>query len=121
MVRRCAFGHSVQARLDLQRLGGGEEGIEQYLLRHDTDRNLRIARMLVDVEAPDGGGAAGLVHEPREDVDHRRLAGPVGPEQPENLPARHVDADPVQCALAAGISLLEIVDGDGGVDHGASA
>ena len=34
-----------------------------------------------------------------EDIDQGRLAGAIGPEQPENLAARHVEADLVQRAL----------------------
>src|SRR3546814_5426140 len=48
--------HAVETRLLVERLGRREEGIEQDLLRDDADRDLGVARMLVDVEAPDRGG-----------------------------------------------------------------
>ena len=51
--------------------------------------------------------AAGLHDQPREDVDQRRLARTVGTEQPENLPARNVEADLVQRLLAARIGLRQ--------------
>src|SRR3546814_18977957 len=70
--------------------------------------------MLVDVEAPDRGGAAALVNEAGEDVDQGRLAGAVRAEQAENLSARNVEADPVQRALAAGIGFLKVVAADRG-------
>ena len=53
-----------------------------------------------------------------EDVDQGRLAGAVGAEQAENAAARHVEADPVERALAAGIGLLQVDDRDGGFGHG---
>jgi hypothetical protein len=49
--------------------------------------------------------AAGLHDQPGEDVDQGRLARAVGAEQPEDLAARHVEADLVERALAAGIGL----------------
>ena len=59
--------------------------------------------------------AAGLVDQPGEDVDQRRLAGAVRAEQPEDAAARHVEADPVQRALAACIGLCtRSIDRDGG-------
>ena len=64
--------------------------------------------------------AAGLVDQPGEDVDQRRLAGAVGAEQPEDLAARHVEADAVERALAARIGLLQVADRDGGFGHGAA-
>ena len=112
------LGHAVEAGLDLERLARREEGVEHDLLRDDADRRLGVARMPVDVEAPDRGAAAALVDQAGEDVDQGRLAGAVGPEQPEYLAPRHVEADPVQRPLAAGIGLLEIDDRDGGGGHG---
>jgi len=73
--------------------------------------------MGVNVEAPDIRAAAALAHEPGEDVDQGRLAGAVGAEQPEYPAARHVEADPVQGALAARIGLLQIEDRDRGFGH----
>jgi hypothetical protein len=80
------LGDPVEAGLDLQRLLRGEEGIEEDFLRHDADRALRVARMRVDVEAPDRAAAPRFGDEAGEDVDQGRLAGAVGPEQPENPP-----------------------------------
>src|SRR3546814_16243857 len=66
-------GHAVKAGLYIERLVGREEGVEQDFLVDDADRRLGIARVAIDVETPDRGGAAGLVDEPGEDVDQRRL------------------------------------------------
>ena len=108
------LGHAVEAGLDLERLARREEGVEDQLLGDDPDRHLGVARVLLDVEAPDGDAAAALVDQAGEDVDQGRLAGAVRPEQPENLALRHFQADPVERPLAAGIGLLEVDDRDGG-------
>ena len=76
---------------------------------------LRVARMLVDVEAPDVDLAAGLHDQSGEDVDQGRLARAVGAEQPENLPARNVEADVVERALAALVGLRQRFDADRGL------
>jgi hypothetical protein len=60
---------------------------------------------------------AGLVHQARKDVDHRRLAGPVRAEQPEDLPLRHFQAHALQRSFAALVGLLEVADRDGGCGH----
>ena len=65
--------------------------------------------------------AAGLVHQPGEDVDQRRLARAVGAEQAEDLAARHVEADPVERALAARIGFFEVLDRNGGREGGGHA
>src|SRR5205085_11511604 len=84
----------------------------QDFLGHHTDRALGVARMGVDVEAPDARGPAGLHDEAGEDVDQRGLAGAVRAEQAENAAAGNVEADPVQRALAALVGLLQIADRD---------
>ena len=97
---------------------GREERVEQDLLRDDPDRAFGVARVLVDVEAPDGRPAAAFADQPGEDVDQRRLAGAVGAEQPEDLAARHVEADVVERQLAlaalARIGLRQRFDSDCG-------
>ena len=114
------FRDAVEAGLDLERLARREEGIEQDLLRHDSDRPLGVARILVDVEAPDRGAAAALGDQAGEDVDQGRLAGAVGPEQAENAAARDVQGDAVERPLAAAIGLLQVADRDGRLGHGVS-
>ena len=112
------FRDAVEAGLDLQRLDGGEEGVEQDFLVDDADRRLGVARMRVDVEAPDAGMTLGLVDQPGQDVDQRGLARAIGAEQAEDLAARHIEADPVQRALAARIGFAQSVDRDGRLRHG---
>ena len=111
------LGDTVQPRLDLERLDRREERVEQDLLVDDADRRLGVTRMLVGVEAPDRGGAAGLVDQARQDVDQRRLACAIGAEQPEDLAARHIERHIVERALAALVGLAQVRDGDGGLSH----
>src|SRR3546814_7713839 len=85
--------------------------LEQDFLVDDADRRLGIARVAIDVETPDRGGAAGLVDEPGEDVDQRRLARAVGAEQPEDAAARHLERDVVERLLAAFVDFAKLVDG----------
>ena len=113
------LGHAIKAGLDLQCLERREERVEQDLLVDDADRALGVARVLIDVEAPDRRAAARLVDQPRQDVDQRRLARAVGPEQPEDRALRHIEGDAVERLLAALVGLAELVDGDRGAGHGA--
>jgi hypothetical protein len=97
--------HSIEPGLDLERFARREEWIEDDLLRDDSDRTLRVTRVLVDVETPDVHLAAGLHDEPGKDVDEGRLARAIGAEKAENLAARDVEADVVQRTLPALIGL----------------
>src|SRR5215213_8530924 len=109
------------------RLARREEGVEQYFLRDDADRALGVARVLVNVEAPDDRLAAGLHDHARQYVDQGRLAGAIRAEQAEDLPARHVEADLVERAFrrhALGdIGLAQGFDADRGfgLAHGADS
>ena len=109
--------HAIEPCLQLQELARGEEGVDVELLGHDPDGRARLARVFVDVVAPDGGLAAGLVDQARQDVDQGRLAGPVGAEQAEQGAARdfqiHVDQRVRRFALADGpVDLVEALDLD---------
>ena len=111
------FRYAIEPGLILERLIRREKGIEDDLLWHDTDRIFGVAWIGVDVEAPDARMPARLVDEPCQDVDQRRLARTVRPEQPENLTTRHVETDIVERLLAAGIEFGDGVDADGGFGH----
>ena len=111
------LGHAVQPGLDVERFLRREEGVEHDLLPDDADRDLCVARVLVDVEAPDRGGPGGLVDEPGEDVDQRRFARAVGPQQPEDLAARDIEVDIGQRLLAVVIDLPQAHYLDRSVAH----
>jgi hypothetical protein len=61
--------NAVEAGLNFERLARGEERVENNFLGNDSDRALRIARMLVDVERPD-----------------RDFPAPFGPSSPKICP-----------------------------------
>src|SRR3712207_8453323 len=75
--------------------------------------------MGVDVEAPDCHLAAGLDDQAGEDVDERGLAGAIRPKQPEDLPARHVEAHIFERALSACIGLRQGFNADRWLVHSA--
>jgi hypothetical protein len=119
-VHRAAqmLGHAIEPGLDVEHLDRGEERVEHDFLRHDADGRLGVAAVGVDVVAPDLDRARGLEHEARQRVDQGRLARAIGAEQAEDLPARHVEAHPLQRALGrrlagGGIFLGQIADADG--------
>src|SRR6185369_9966901 len=113
-----ACRNSIQARLDLERLAGREEGIEDDFLRDHPDRALRVAWMLVDVEAPDRDLAAGFHDQPGKDVDQGRLACAIRPQKAENLSAGHIEADLIEGLLAPSVGFAERFDADRGLVHG---
>src|SRR5947207_1967828 len=106
-------GYPVEPGLDFERLERREKGIEQDFLVDDSDRHLGVARVLINIEAPDRGLAAGLVDEAGKDIDQGRFARAVRTEQPEDRAAWHLEGDLVERAFAARIGFAEGVDDDG--------
>ncbi len=78
-----AWRHTIKPGLQVKQLARGEEGVDVELLRHHADRRAGVARVFVDIDAPDAGLARSLDHQPRQDVDQGRFAGPVRPQQAE--------------------------------------
>jgi len=81
-------GHTVEAGLHLQQLARREEEIDQNLLRHHADGGARLARLAVDVDAPQIDRARALDDEPGQDVDEGGFSGAVGAQQAEDRAAR---------------------------------
>ena len=98
-MRRSLCRHAVEAGHQLQRLPGREERVHVDFLRHDAEGGARLARVLVDVIAPDVHRAGRLVHQAGEDVDEGRLARAVGAEQAEDRAARDFEVDALQRLL----------------------
>ena len=121
------LGNAIEPALIFQHLEWGEERVEHDFLRDNTDGTARIAALLIDVEAPDIGRTAGLVHQSGEDIDQRRFARTIGAEQAEDRSFGHIEADTIErqlalAALALGrrVAFDQIIDADGGcVRHGA--
>ena len=107
-------GMEVAARL--------REESEVYILMlsargEEADRVAGAARSVLDrrgVDAEDPDGAGGLLDQPAHDADEGRLAGPVGPEQGEELAFLDLETDARQRLEAARVGLAQTLDGEGG-------
>src|SRR5262249_49634344 len=73
------------ARLQPQRLAHGEKGIEHQLLRHHAEQAPGAAVVPRHVGAQGARRSGVGPGEAGDHVDERRLAGAVGPEQPEEF------------------------------------
>ncbi len=86
-------------------------------LEHDPDASSPVLVGMggiraEDLDRPGGGGAEAL-----EDLDDRRLARAVRPEQRDHLAARDREAHPVEDVLRA-VAHAQVADGDGRVRAG---
>ncbi len=70
-------------------------GIERGRLEADADPRLERRGVLADIDAEHGGRPAVRDAQALEDLDRRRLAGAVRPEQAEHLAGGDVEVDPV--------------------------
>jgi hypothetical protein len=77
----------VQAREVLERLAHGEVGVGAAALQDDADAAAQLGRPPRGVVPEHGDLAAVAVAMALEDLDGRRLAGPVGPQQAVDLAA----------------------------------
>ena len=118
--RRCggAAGEAVHAREEPQVLRGGQSRIHRGLLRDEAEHTARGAglgrqRMAADRGRPGVGREHG-----REDRQHRRLAGAVRTEEPDDLARADRERDARERHPAA-VALDDAVDRDGSV-HGDS-
>ena len=111
----CAFGarNAVQLGEDDQVLLDAQLEVAGHRLRDDADRSAHAVGLVRDVEAVDARRAGGRRQQRREHPDERRLAGAVGPEQPEDLTVFDREADAVDGREVAEL-LDDLVDVDGG-------
>ena len=91
------------------------------LLDHDPDVPPHLERLSNDVEAEDADLSRGWPHERHQHAQRGRLAGAVRTEQPEDRPAAHLEAEPIDradfAAAPGSIHLDELIDRDGDVAH----
>ncbi len=83
----------VVAREEPMRLGDGEQRAELGLLEHDADPLSQRARRIAGIVTEDVRLAPVTRAIALEDLDRRRLAGSVRPEQAEDLALGHLEAD----------------------------
>ena len=107
-VRRLA----EQAAAELHRRPDALERVGGQLLRHQPDFGARRAEVAHDVVPVGRDLAGGRVDDAADDVDQRRLAGAVRPEQREDLAAADLEVDAFERLEARGIGLDQIDDGD---------
>ena len=102
-----------EASEQVEELGHGEPGVQRDALELDADPLLDRLRVLPDVEAQDLDDAGIRVPEPLEDLDRRRLAGPVWTEHPEHLAPRDLEGHPVD-GLDVAVVLPKVGHADDG-------
>jgi hypothetical protein len=85
-------------------LGSGQVLVDRCVLPRETNASSHRVGLLDDVKSVDGGGAGSGKQNRREDPHHRRLARPIGTEQPKHLSLRHVKAHVVE---GANLTLVE--------------
>src|SRR5262249_32773809 len=98
---------------EIQVLVEREPVVEARLLEHDAEVAAAFNRILDDVDAVDQRLAAVRPQDGAEDVQQRRLAGTIGPEQRKQLARRHLEAHIVERKRAA-IALAHAFDLNGG-------
>jgi hypothetical protein len=64
--------------------------------------------------AVDGDCAGAAIDDAADDADQLDFAGPVGPEQGEDLAAADVQVDALEGLEAGGVGLGDVADGDDG-------
>ena len=116
--RALALGHAEVAGVVVERLLDGEEPVEVELLRRQPDRLPRLAVVADRVVAEDLDRAAGRLRQPGRAVDQRRLAGPVGAEQAEELARLDLERDAAQRLHPGRVALDQILDMQGRLRHG---
>jgi hypothetical protein len=91
---RLRMGPAVQHPEVLELLGGAHLGVQAALLGHVADPLPRpgVERAPAPRDRPAVGG-----EQAADDPHRRRLAGPVAPDEAEQLAGRHVEAQPVEC------------------------
>jgi hypothetical protein len=99
----------VHAQVLLRR----QVAVERRVLEYEADVSAHGVALADDVVARDARAAGGRPGERAEHVDRRRLAGPVGPEESEDLPGVNREAHPTD-GLDLAEGLAQLVDGDRG-------
>ena len=119
---RGAFGlrQPVQAALELEVLAPCQEVVERRLLQRRADPAAHVRALRGHVEAGDRRAARRRREQRREDMDRRRLACAVGPEEAVDLTGLDLKLDSVDSADGwAGPKFADqTVDRDAVVGHG---
>src|SRR5207253_6093026 len=104
---------ALDARPEVQVFGDAHLRVERAVFGHVADPLARLDRLPENIDAVDRGFAGRGREEPRQDAHGRRLARPVGPQEPDDPPRRHVKGNVTNSGIVA-IVLGQLAD----VDHG---
>ena len=107
----AAAAQPIGAGEEVQVLDHGELAIERELLRHVADALPGRGAGVAQIDAGDAQRAAAGRQQTAEHAERGRLAGPVGPEQAEDLAAVDLEADMIDGGERAELP-DEIVDLD---------
>ena len=101
----------VELGVHAEVLLGGQVAVECRVLEYEADVPTNVVALRDDVMPGDRGAAARRLGQCAEHVDRRRLAGPVWPEEPEDLPGRDFEADAAHgFDLAVGLAEIPHLD-----------
>ena len=84
---------TIDAREEFEILRDVEIAVERECLRHVTEAIASLRAIAAKIETRDPSFPAGGLEEPAQHLESCGLAGAVRSEQPENLPARNLEAD----------------------------
>src|SRR5690554_1649617 len=104
-------GVGVERGEQLEGLAHADLGVQLALLELYADPLTQGRAVVGGVETQDADLAVVGRTQPREALDRRRLARPVGAEDPEDLPAADLEGDVVDGDLGA-VGLAQVLDGD---------
>src|SRR4029077_17697267 len=104
--------HTPEASVDVEIAPAGQRAIDGAVLEDDAAGAPGGERIGRDVGAGDARAAARGPDRCRQHADGRRLAGAVGPEQPERLAGRDLEADAVYGLDSTRVGLAKIAHVD---------
>ena len=111
-------GLAAELGEEVEVLAGREVAVEHDVLGDESDVLLGLERVLVDVDALDEAGPGRRRDEVQEEVDRRRLAGAVGPEQAVDLARPDLQVEVVEGQHAVLVSLGQVVGFQDGIRVG---
>ncbi len=111
------FGFAKKAATEATGVPRRLERLGRQLLWHQPDTRASFAVVLDRIVTIDEHGSGRLGNDATDDVDQRRLSGPVRTEKPEDFTARNVQIDRLERLEAACIGFCQVANFDGGL-HG---
>jgi hypothetical protein len=109
---------AVELGVQAQVLLGGEVAVERRVLEDEADVAPDVVALAHDVVAGDARAARRRLGQRAQHVDGGRLPGAVGPEEAEDLPGRHLEADTAHgLDLAKGLAQVVDLDRQGRFSH----